>query len=162
MPYFPLSMPNALILCLHISHVLSSPTEPVISISCINILSLTRSLSFLISAGVRQSALAISGTTFTLSCRAFMNSMSTGRSLGEVEGAGVNLCCWHLKVKSVTLGRGFSRGNSDIKWLHFRLHRPYDTNPKLVSEMEWPVHTSSDTFFFIGLFEVLDCAHLLP
>lgn len=49
----------------------------------LTVLCLTRSLSFFISVGVRQSALAIRGTTLTLSCRAFMNSISTGRSLQE-------------------------------------------------------------------------------
>lgn len=42
---------------------------------------LTRSFSFRVSLGTRQSALAMSGTMFTFSCRAFMKPTSTGRSL---------------------------------------------------------------------------------
>ncbi len=48
---------------------------------CVCVCAVTRSLSFFTSLGVRQSAFAMRGTTFTLSCRAFMNSISTGRSL---------------------------------------------------------------------------------
>lgn len=42
---------------------------------------LTRSFSLRISPGTRQSALAMRGTMFTFSCRAFMKPTSTGRSL---------------------------------------------------------------------------------
>lgn len=42
---------------------------------------LTLSFSFRISEGIRQSALAIRGTMLTFSCKAFMNSTSTGLSL---------------------------------------------------------------------------------
>lgn len=44
---------------------------------------LTLSFSFRISEGIRQSALAIRGTMLTFSCRAFMNSTSTGLSLQQ-------------------------------------------------------------------------------
>lgn len=50
---------------------------------------LTLSFSFLISLGVRQSAFAMSGMVFTFSCRAFMNSTSTGRKLrAEIQNEG--------------------------------------------------------------------------
>lgn len=47
---------------------------------------LTLSFSFRISEGIRQSALAIRGTMLTFSCRAFMNSTSTGLNLQQGQG----------------------------------------------------------------------------
>lgn len=43
----------------------------------------TLSFSFRISLGTRQSALAMSGTMFTFSCRAFMKPTSTGLNLPD-------------------------------------------------------------------------------
>lgn len=50
---------------------------------------LTRSFSFRISPGTRQSALAMRGTMFTFSCSAFMKPTSTGRSLWGGRGEGL-------------------------------------------------------------------------
>lgn len=64
--------------CLGSAHlVLSEPSPGPDPLPCM----LTRSLSLRISQGTRQSALAMRGTMFTFSCRAFMKPTSTGRSL---------------------------------------------------------------------------------
>lgn len=72
--YIYISPPSSAHRCYHIKY---TPVETE---------HLTLSFSFRISEGIRQSALAIRGTMLTFSCRAFMNSTSTGLSLQQGQG----------------------------------------------------------------------------
>lgn len=79
--------------------------------ACINrLIHFTLSFIFLISSGVRQSALEMRGTTFTLCCSAFINSTSTGRSLrGRRESEWAYLRYFiHFAVRKETFRDSFS------------------------------------------------------
>ncbi len=93
--------------------------------ACINrLIHFTLSFIFLISAGVRQSALEMRGTTFTLSCSAFINSTSTGRSL---RGRGASE--WHTlftllsKKETYFHKRGHVMDNKIFQvWCTYKIH----------------------------------------
>lgn len=84
---------------------------------------LTRSFSFRISPGTRQSALAMRGTMFTFSCSAFMKPTSTGR----------NLCKWGLGGGRGHHGEWAATGTPGLG--------PHIPVPKRGDEVQAAVHT---------------------